>query len=308
MDPKKLNLATIAKLTESEVREMFERIRWPETVTCAHCGSKGVTRLDGEAHRTGVFQCNECRSQFTVTVGTIMDRSKLPLKKWLVAFHLMCSSKKGISALQLQRQLGLGSYQTAWHMAHRIRLAMKEGPLAGQLGENGGTVEVDETYIGGKPRKGGAASKRGRGTKRTPVLVLVDRNGKAHSQPIKSIDAKTLKGSIRELVDRSARICTDELASYTGIGQDFDGGHSVVSHSKGEYSHDDVNTNAAESYFALLKRGMHGSFHHVSKHRLHRYCEEFSFRWNRRKDSDGERTVAAIQMAEGKRLTYQRAC
>jgi transposase-like protein len=306
MDPTDLNLKTIADMSEDEVRAMFECIRWPRDITCAHCGGADVTRLpDGEKHRAGLFQCNECREQFTVTVGTIMHRSKMSLKKWLTAFFLMCSSKKGVSALQLQRQLGIGSYQTAWHLAHRIRHAMVEGPLAGSLGQNGGVVEVDETYVGGKPRKGGPPSKRGRGTKKTPVLVLVDRGGKAHSRPIKHVDARTLKGAIREMVDPSASVYTDELWSYYGIGKEFQGGHHVIKHGAGEYSRGPVNTNAAESYFALLKRGMHGSFHHVSRHHLHRYCNEFSFRWNRRSDTDGERTVDAIRMSEGRRLTYR---
>jgi transposase-like protein len=217
----------------------------------------------------------------------------------------MCSSKKGISALQLQRELGLGSYQTAWHMAHRIRLAMNEDQSLKPLS---GTVEVDETYVGGKPRKGNAGgsdkpkSKRGRGTSKTPVLALVERNGRAISRPIKNVDAKTLKGAIKKAVHKDSGIMTDEWSAYRGIGKDFTGGHRTVNHGIGEFAREGISTNTVESYFALLKRGIHGAFHHVSKNHLHRYCDEFSFRWNYRKVTDGERTVEAIKGSEGKRL------
>jgi len=148
-----MNLLEIGKMTESEARKLLEGIRWPNSVRCAHCGSEKVTKLEGDKHRDGVYQCNEtaCREQFTVTVGTILHKSKIPLVKWVMAFHLLCSSKKGISAHQLYRQLGLGSYKTAWHLCHRIRWAMCNGEDKVLLGLNGGIVEADETYIGGKP-------------------------------------------------------------------------------------------------------------------------------------------------------------
>ncbi len=300
-----INLATILSMTEEQARDMLEAIRWPNGVTCAHCGSDHVTHLEGSKHRPGVYQCNTCREQFTVTVGTVLHRSRLPLTKWIAAFFLLCTSKKGVSALQLKRQLGIGSYQTAWHLAHRIRLAMTEGPLSELMGQNGGTVEADETYVGGKPRKGGAPRKRGRGSPKTPVFVLVDREGRAYSKPVKRVNGTTLKGAIKEMVDSSARICTDEFGAYVGLDKDFDGGHHVVRHSASEYSRGDVHVNFAESYFSLFKRGIMGSFHHVSKRHLHRYCDEFSFRWSHRKEPDGLRTVIAIMGAEGKRLTYK---
>jgi transposase-like protein len=220
----------------------------------------------------------------------------------------MTSSKKGISALQLQRNLGLGSYKSAWHLSHRIRYAMKQGSIFLPLK---GTVEVDETYVGGKPRKEGnneedkPKNKRGRGTKKTPVLALVERNGNVVSRPIVHIDAKTLKGAIKDICHKDSCIMTDELASYSGIGNDFNGGHEVVKHNVGEFKRGKASTNTVESYFALLKRGVHGIFHHVSKHHLHRYCDEFSFRWNYRKVDDCERRVAAIKGIEGKRLSYK---
>jgi len=290
----------VGRLTEDEARHILENIRWPEGPVCPHCRGKNVTRIEAKSKkvRDGVIQCNDCRGQFTVTVGTVMHRSHITLRQWVQAFHSMCSHKKGVSALQLQRNLGLKSYKAAWHLAHRIRFAMQEQPLASALK---GTVEVDETYIGGK-----AHGKRGRGAaNKTVVLALVERDGRIRSKPVKTISARELKGAIRDNVDKTARIMTDELPSYRGIGKDFKGGHKTVNHGLGEYARGPVNVNSAESYFALLKRGIHGTFHHVSKKHLARYCDEFSFRWSQRKTTDGERTVAAIQGSEGKRLMYR---
>ncbi|MGA2518543.1 MAG: IS1595 family transposase [Thermodesulfobacteriota bacterium] len=293
-----------ARLTEDEARAILEKIRWPEGPVCPHCNSKNVTRIQAKSNtvRDGVIQCNECRKQFTVTVGTIMHRSHITLRQWVQAYYSMCSHKKGVSALQLQRNLGLHSYKAAWHLAHRIRFAMREEPLASALS---GTIEADETYIGGKTHGG----KRGRGApKKTVVLALVERKGRVRARPIETVSAKELKGAIRENVDKGARIMTDELGSYKGIGKEFDGGHKVVRHGIGEYvrgENHEIHVNGAESYFALLKRGIHGTFHHVSKKHLHRYCDEFNFRWDERKTTDGERAVAAIKGSEGKRLVYR---
>jgi transposase-like protein len=229
-----------------------------------------------------------------------MHGSHIPLRKWVMAFHLLCSSKKGFSALQLQRELGLGSYRTALFMFCRIRFAMKEQPVKNMLK---GTVEVDETYIGGKPRYK-ETSKRGRGTKKTPVLVMVERNGKVKSKPITNVNEKTLKNAIKQNVDKNSTIMTDEWKSYKGIGKDFDGGHQVVTHSQKEYFRNGISTNTAESYFAIMKRGINGIYHSVSKQHLNRYCDEFSFRWNRRFITDGERTEEAIKNGFGKRLIY----
>lgn len=180
---------------------------------------------------------------------------------------------------------------------------MTEDPLVSKLG---GKVEVDETYVGGKPRKGNKGEvKRGRGTKKAAVMVLVERNGKAHARPVAKVNAKTLKGAIREMVEKDSTIYTDEWASYQGIGEEFDGGHQVVNHSAGEYARGEANTNTAESYIALLKRGVTGIFHHVSKQHLHRYCNEFSFRWDNRQVDDSIRTENAIKGCGGKRLVYK---
>lgn len=300
---KKLTLPEIGRMTEEEARWFLESIRWPNGPACPHCGDTVVTRLQA-APRPGLIQCNGCRGQFTVTVGTIFEDSHIPLHKWVLAFALMCSSKKGISALQLQRNLGLGSYKTAWHMAHRVRHAMTEGPFRKLLS---GKVEVDETYVG--PRKV-HGSKHGRGASRKViVLALVERDrhgrpGRLIAKPVETISAKDLKGAIREHVHRSATILTDELPSYRGIGDEFRGGHHTVKHGAGEYARSFAHVNHAESFFALLKRGVYGTFHHVSKKHLHRYANEFAFRWDHRKTTDGVRLTAALKAADGKLLMY----
>jgi transposase-like protein len=305
-----MNLIDLAKLNDEQARDYLETIRWPNGPVCPHCGSKNCTRLDGKAHRHGTIQCNACRGQFTVTVGSVMESSHIPLVKWAMGFHLMCSSKKGFSAKQLQRELGLGSYRSAWFMAHRIRHAMTVDAPPEPLD---GNVEVDETYVGGKPRYKGQ-SKRGRGTKKASVVVLVERDGSgARCHPIPNVTKKTLHAEVVSAVAKSATILTDELASYKGIGEKFDGGHQTVNHGKKEYARKtdtglNINTNTAESFFALLKRGHYGVYHSMSKKHLHRYCDEFAFRWQLRKVNDGSRTVSAIAAAEGKRLMYETPC
>jgi transposase-like protein len=293
-----MNLIQLSGMTENEAREYIEAIRWPNGPVCPHCGNvTGNYLLKGKATKPGTRKCKSCRKLFSVTVGTVMHRSHISLKQWLMAFHLMCSSKKGMSALQLKREMGI-TYKSAWFLCHRVRAAMQENPLASLLD---GTVEVDETYIGGKAKRG---SKRGRGTSKIPVVALISRTGKMRSKPVERVNAVELKGAIREMVDKSARIMTDEWKAYRGIGKEYAGGHHTVNHGNEEYVRGDVHVNNAESYFALLKRGVHGTFHHVSKEHLGRYCDEFSFRWGNRKVTDGERTIAAIQGAGGKRLTY----
>lgn len=293
----------VARLTENEARKRLEEIRWKDAIVCPHCGSKNIVRLETKSVRDGLLRCKDCRKQFTVMVGTIMEGSHITYREWVQAFYMMCSHKKGVSALQLQKDLGLGSYSSAWHLAHRIRFAMRQKPLAGKLK---GMVEVDETYIGGKPRKGSKEkSKRGRGTKKSPVLVLVERNGKSVSYPVEKVNGKVLKENIKMKVEKESTILTDEWKSYNGIGKSFIGGHKIVKHNEGEYSNGLINTNTAESYFALVKRGVHGTFHSISKKHLSRYCDEFSFRWNNRKLKDGERTENAIKGMVGKRMMYR---
>lgn len=297
-----MNLYELAQLTEEEARDYLEQIRWPDGPVCPHCGGTEKSyKLDGKSHREGLYKCASCRKPYTVTVGTVMHRSHISLKQWLLSFHLMCSSKKGVSALQLQRELGLVSYRSAWHLAHRIRAAMQEEPLLQKLR---GTVEVDETYVGGKPRKGTGTHKRGRGTAKAPVVGLVEREGNVISKPVKSVDGKTLKGAVRDHVDGSSTLMTDEWPSYRGLDREYTA-HQIIRHNEGQYSINGVNVNTIESFWALLKRGIHGIFHSVSKKHLSRYCAEFSFRWNTRRIDDGRRMDAVLRRTGNKRLMYR---
>jgi transposase-like protein len=274
--------------------EYLESVRWADGVVCPHCGEseREPYRLKSKATKRRLWKCRACRKQFTVTVGTIFESSHVPLNKWLAAFYLLCSSKKGMSAHQLHRMLGV-QYRTAWFMFHRIREAMSSPSFSSRLG---GVVEVDETYVGGQRKKHG---ERGRSRKhKVPVLALVERGGQVRS--------KTLKGAIREHVEPTAWLMTDEFSSYRNIGREF-AGHDTVQHSYGEYGRGHVHTNTIEGYFATLKRGVNGIYHHVSRAHLHRYLAEFDFRYNARHVSDSDRTVAALAGAEGKRLKYREA-
>ena len=295
----------VAKMTENEARTYLEGIRWPEGPVCPHCGATTkdakIYKLEGKAHRPGLLKCSKCRRQFTVTVGTIMEDSHISLSKWVLAFHKICSSKKGISALQLQRELGLGSYKSAWFMAHRIRLALEKSPLAEKLS---GIVEADETYVGGKPARD--SGKRGRGTKKTPVVVAVERNGKAFSKPVDNISSAEIEKKVLSQVDHTSVLMTDEYTTYIPIGRTF-GGHHRILHSSGEYSRGFIYTNTAESYFSLLKRGVIGIFHFISRKHMERYCAEFDFRWDHRQAlgyNDSQRRDAAVSRIEGKRLMF----
>ncbi len=256
--------------------------------------------MAGKSCRPGLCNCRDCRKPFTVTVGTIFERSHYPLNDWVYAFSRICASKKGISALQLQRELGC-QYKTAWFMLHRIRHAMAGNGFDPLVGE----VEADETYVGGKPRKGsGASFKRGRGTKKVPVVALVERGGRARAHVVTDVTAKTLRTVINQNLTPDSSLITDEFSGYKSVGKDY-ASHRTVTHSAGEYARPDgTNTNTVESYFALIKRGVYGNFHHVSRKHLQRYCDEFSFRWDHRHIRDDERAVIAIEQARGRRLMY----
>lgn len=293
-----------ACIDETAAVEFMEKQRWGDTPACPHCGAMKVRQMtdgNGGRNKRYLWRCPDCKKQFTVRIGTIMEDSRIPLWIWCHAFWRACASKKGVSALQISRECKI-TYKSALFLMHRIRFAMAEPNGNEKLK---GTVEADETYVGGKPRNKGSHNIRGRGTKKTPVMAMLERNGNVRVRVIPDVTGKTLKTAIRENVRPSSRIITDELSSYKGIGKDFAGGHHTVKHARGEYVRGDIYTNTAESFFALLKRGIHGTFHAVSKKHLHRYCSEFEFRWCTRKLDDGERIVAAIQNAEGKRLTYR---
>ena len=279
--------------------EYLESIRWANGVVCPKCGEaeREPYRLENQKRR--LWKCRACRKQFSVTVGTIFESSHIPLHKWLLAFYLLCASKKGMSAHQLHRMLGV-TYKTAWFVFHRVREAMSDPAFSAKLS---GVVEVDETYVGGK-RRGRTGRPSGTDPQKFPVVALVQRGGCVRSSHVANVGARELKGAIRENVDRKARVMTDQYHSYRGLDQEF-AAHEVVKHSEGEYVRGDVHTNTAEGYFANLKRGLTGSYHHVSQAHLHRYLSEFDFRWSAREASDSARTVAALREAEGKRLRYQ---
>ena len=288
-----------------KARERLEALRWPNGPICPHCGAnEKAYAITGKSARPGLYKCKDCRQQFTVTVGTVFERSRLPLNKWLMAVHLMCASKKGMSSHQLHRMLGV-TYKTAWFMTHRIREAMKD-PMKGLLGTGGGTVEADETFWGNNKPKG---QKKGRGyAHKMKVLTLIERGGKARSFHVPAVNAKTLRPILREQISREAHLMTDEAGQYVlsqpPISGDF-ASHSFVRHSQGEYVREDTHTNTLESYFSILKRGLVGTFHHVSARHLSRYCGEFDFRYNYRKLTDRERTDMALIGITGKRLMYR---
>jgi transposase-like protein len=304
-------------------REHLESIRWADGVYCPHCGNAdegGIHKLAGKSHRPGLFQCNACRQHFTVTVGSVMERSKIPLSKWVLGFHLMAASKKGMSAHQLHRMLGV-TYKTAWFMAHRIREAMKEDvKSSGPLGGEGKTVEADETYIGKRetPRKlsrgriaNPTKSGKAGGAQKRIVVGLVERGGKARMFHLNDATASTVREVLVRNVTRDTTLYTDESRLYTRTGEEYDA-HRTVRHSAGEYARREgeivVHTNTIEGVFSVFKRGMVGVYQHCGEAHLHRYLAEFDFRYNRRttlKVTDTERAEDAIRGAAGKRLTYQ---
>ena len=285
-----------------KAREYLERWRWPNGPVCPHCGVEGDHyALKGASHRPGLMKCKDCRKQFSVTVGTVFERSKVPLNKWLLAVHLVCASKKAISSHQIHRMLGL-TYKTAWFVTHRIREAMKSGN-AGLMGTGGGTVEADETFWGNNGKNNGQ-----RGYKhKMKVVSLVERGGEKRSFVVGAINGTVLREVLEKNVDKSAHLRTDEHRGYTPVGKEF-ASHRVTRHTLGEYAlPDGVHSNTVESSFSLLKRGLIGTFHHVGEQHLQRYATEFDFRWNTRTKmgfTDAERAEVLLCGIGGKRLMY----
>ena len=294
-----------------KAREHLEALRWPDGPYCPHCGeAENVTRMEGESHRPGLHQCNACRQAFTVTVGTLFERSHIPLNKWMLAFHLVAASKKAMSAHQMHRQLDV-TYKTAWFMMHRIREAMAE-PVRPKIGGSGKIIEADETFWGKKP-----GTKKGRGgyQHKNAAMALVERGGEVRAFHIPSATAKSVRKVLDEHAEKSSHLMTDEARHYGKIGREFDE-HSAVHHSRKEYVRGEAHTNTIEGFFSIFKRGLIGTYHQVSTQHLHRYVAEFEFRYNHRQTadadgvtfpvSDAERAMAMLNGITGKRLTYRR--
>ena len=279
----------------------LEALHWPHGPVCPRCGTLDrITKLAGKSTRPGVYKCNECAKPFTVTVGTIFEDSKIPLNKWLLAFRLLNGGKKGFSAHELHRSLGI-TYKSAWFMAHRIREAMTgdDSPLGGP----DSVVEADETYVGGKARN--RATRKPAPKK--AVVALVERDGMARSFHVANVNAKTLRPLIVTNVDRAAHLMTDESPVYTRVGREFNG-HSSVNHSASEYvtTGGFKHSNTVENFFSIFKRGVIGTYHHLSEAHLGRYCREFDLRYNTRDMNDGERADLIVKGFVGRRLTYRR--
>jgi len=280
---------------------------WPDGPVCPHCGEKErVAKMKGKATRIGLHKCYKCRKQFNVKIGTIFEKSHVPLRLWLQAIYLLASSKKGISSNQLHRTLGV-TLKTAWFMSHRIREAMRTGDLA-PMGGNGGVVEADETFIGKKQGMKPKGEKKGRGyAHKHAVLSLVERGGKVRSVHVKDIKTKTVVPILQENISHEARVMTDEAGQYIGLAKSF-AQHGVVAHGKGEYGRGDIHTNTIENFFSVFKRGMKGVYQHCGERHLHRYVAEFDFRYNNRVAlgvDDQARADILLKGIVGKRLTYE---
>jgi transposase-like protein len=305
---------------EAAARAYLERLRWPGGILCVHCGSYGddIAPVQKTGKRTkptapgkryrpareGLYYCNACKGQFSVTVGTIMEDSHLPLHKWLLAFRLMCSSKKGISSHQLHRTLGV-SYKTAWHLSHRIRVCMRSGFFAPPMGGSGKTTEADETFIG---RQEGQKKARSGYHHKMAVLTLIDRaTGEARSFHIDKADSQNIMPIVRENIAKESVVVTDEARYYTDLKRGYY--HAKVHHADEQWVVGDYHTNTVEGYFSIFKRGMKGVYQHCSEKHLHRYLAEFDFRYSNRAKlgyDDASRTNKALAQIEGKRLTYRR--
>ncbi|HXZ41209.1 MAG TPA: IS1595 family transposase [Terriglobales bacterium] len=285
--------------------EFLEKQRWGNSPACVKCGSVNVYKMTdaktGERNSRFLWRCHDCKEQYTVRIGTIYEESRIPLRHWCYAFWRAATSKKGVSALELKRQCQI-SYRSALFLMNRIRFAMAPDSDSPRLK---GIVEADEMYVGARRPRYPGISPKGRGTtNKVPVFCAVERGGQLRRRVIPDVTGHTLRSALHEEVDRQARLITDEYPRYKAIGRDF-ASHGTVCHSTKEYVRGDIHTNTVESTHALVKRGIVGIYHNVSREYLHRYLWQFDFMWNHREMNDGERTIAAIQAAEGKRLMYR---
>lgn len=293
---------------EAKARAFFEKQRWPDAPVCPFCDKQEtVQRLGGAAGAKGTLFCKACRKKFSVSVGTVMESSHIPLTKWLMAFRMMASAKKGVSAHQVHRSLGI-TYKSAWFLCHRVRAAMglqPETDAGPDMGGEGKIVESDETFVGGKKKNVHNFKPE---PKKHPVVALVERGGKMRGRHIPNVTAKTVREVLKQNVRPETHLMTDTSLVAEHVGKGF-AKHSMVNHSRDEYVRGEAYTNTAESFFANLKRGIYGVFHSVSEQHLQRYVDEFEFKWNNRSSlgvEDAARTITAIKGAEGKRLTYRR--
>jgi transposase-like protein len=290
---------------ETAAREHLEALLWPHGEVCPHCGVIGqATLMKGKTTRPGLYKCRACRKPFTFTMGTVMERSKISLAKWVLAAQLMASSKKSMSAHQLHRMIDT-NYETAWFLFHRLREAAAGVDTSSPLGGVGMEIETDESYIGGKARN----KAFGAVPPKFAVLTMVERGGRARSRRVADVTSKTLRDVIVRNADRKSWLMTDEAPVYEKIGEEFKG-HGTVNHSKDEYSRlgGFYTTNSAESFFALLKRSVYGQFHHISEAHLHRYLAEADFKYNHRTKlgyDDAERAAVLLRGTQGKRLMYR---
>ena len=301
---------------EIKAREWLEQTRWPNGVVCVHCGGVRVALMGGKKHRPGLFYCPDCRGQFTVKTGSVMESSHVPFAKWVLAVRLMGSSKKGFSAHQLHRSMGV-TYKTAWFIFHRLREAMAD-PAAAPIGGEGKIIEADEAYHGRRKapaempayRKGRPYTKSGKngGTQKRPIVALVERGGEARVTHMVHVTAKNIGAFMAKNADLKSRLNTDESKLYGTLGKDF-ASHETVNHAAKEYARGDVTINTAEGYFGVLKRGLTGVYQHCGEQHFQRYLDEFSFRFNNRSKlgvEDTERAEKLTRGMEGKRLTYRR--
>jgi hypothetical protein len=292
---------------ETAAVEFIEAQRWGNTPCCVHCGSIDVYKMTdantGQRNKRFLWKCREkeCGMQYTVRIGTVYEDSRLPLRHWCYAFWRAATSKKGVAALEIMRQCHI-SYKSALFLMHRIRWAM--APDHKTAPKLKGIIEADETYVGGKPKKYRAFKRRKWHSNKTPVFAVLERGGDIRVRTMPVVNGANVREALKECASPKARLMTDENNIYRPIGAEF-AGHETVNHSIDEFARGDVTTNTVEGFFSILKRGLHGVYHAVSKQHLHRYCSEFEFRYNGRKLNDGERTVLAIKGAEGKRLIYK---